>query len=237
MSVLALIPARAGSTGCVGKNTRRLGDATLIEHAAFCAFAVTDRVVLTTDIEGFAIAGATLIERPAELATGTASMLSVVQHALAQIPGDESDIICLLQPTAVFRTPAHIRRAIALLQETGADSVVSVVPLPLTHHPDWALRLHGGQLWQWCEDDSLRVVGDPAIGSRPRPTRRQDLTPLYKRDGTVYCLRRSTVAKGTLYGNHTQPLFLDPSETCELDTELDWQRVEARWKEREHARP
>jgi CMP-N-acetylneuraminic acid synthetase len=42
----------------------------------------------------------------------------------------------LLQPTQPFRKPEHVQQAIQLLQETQADSVVSVVPLPLTHSPD-----------------------------------------------------------------------------------------------------
>lgn len=166
-----------------------------------------------------------LVSRPADLAQDDTPMLAVVQHALAQIPGPPEQIICLLQPTAVFRTPEHVRKAIALLRETQADSVVSVVELPKTHHPRYTIS------WPPDEDDE-------PLGYRLRdmPPCRQDVKPVYIRDGTVYAFWRKTVTQhGTIYGQDCRPLILDPSESCELDTEADWAAVQARW-EREHAR-
>jgi CMP-N-acetylneuraminic acid synthetase len=62
-------------------------------------------------------------------------MIEVVQHAEPDPRDRGLDIIVLLQPTQPFRTPEHVQQAIRLLQETQADSVVSVVPLPLSHSP------------------------------------------------------------------------------------------------------
>ena len=227
--VIGLVPARLGSKGCPGKNLRVLGDLSLIDHALRCARRAhipAYELWLTTDYDypeeppdpeiAFRV-----ITRPSELAQDDTPMIAVVQHALQQIPGQPDDIIVLLQPTQPFRKPEHIRTAIALLQESGADSVVSVVPLPLTHSPDMLGAITaGGRLKPW--------------NNEAWPTRRQQATSAYMRDGTVYCFRRETVERhGTIYGKDCRPLILDPSESCELDTELDWAEVVARW-ERTH---
>ena len=83
--VIALIPARMGSKGIPGKNTRRLGGRTLIQRAIMAAVqAGIWPMYVSTDlshdewqrdgIEAYHIA------RPSELASDSASMLSVVQH-------------------------------------------------------------------------------------------------------------------------------------------------------------
>jgi hypothetical protein len=49
----------------------------------------------------------------------------------------------------------------------------------------------------------------------------------------VYAFWRRTVSRaGDIYGCPCLPLIIPPEQSCELDTEDDWQRVEARWKER-----
>jgi CMP-N-acetylneuraminic acid synthetase len=153
-------------------------------------------------------------------------MIAVVRHALQQIPGDPGDIIVLLQPTQPFRKPEHITEAIRLLRETQADSVVSVVALPLTHDWVFQFRIEGaGKLVPWIHRDWTHV-----------PACRQDVIQSYIRDGTVYAFLRRTVAQhGNIYGQNVRPLIIDPADSCELDTEEHWQAVERRWAEK-HAR-
>jgi CMP-N,N'-diacetyllegionaminic acid synthase len=225
--VIALIPARSGSKGIPGKNWRPLaGGLSCVELAIDCAQSVgVQRVCVSTDagVSAYTFRGAhgcdiQHIDRPPELAQDDTPMIAVVKHALEQIPGQPDDIIVLLQPTQPFRTPARVREAIQLLQSTGADSVVSVVPLPLTHHMLCQFMLRGGRI-------PHLVVG---FGRQ-----RQQLEQSYIRDGTVYAFRRATVERhGTIYGQDVRPLILEPHETCEMDTEADWHAVEARWNAR-----
>lgn len=242
MSVLALIPARSGSKGIPNKNLRTLGGKTLIQHAVDCARAAgIERVCVSTDIGGLDPyeLGADILHRPAELASDTAPMIDVVRHFLSEAallytatlpawtgkPVAQTlaeQIIVLLQPTQPLRRPEHVQRAIALLHESGADSVVSVVPLPLTHHPFAQFLNIGGRLVTWSEIpwSALSVC-------------RQGHEPTYIRDGTVYAFWRKTVAQhGTIYGQDVRPLIIDPADSCELDTEQDWMDLERRWKER-----
>ncbi len=244
MSVLALIPARSGSKGCKNKNFRQLGGKPLWRLALDCADAAGCDLLRVTsgwDTEFWNVPDQTgkygIIRRPDELCSDTASMLSVVQHALEQIPGPSEQVVVLLQPTQPFRTPEHVRKAITLLQETGADSVVSVVPVPLTHSPEFQCVINSGVI---IRSDAGKLEPYPVhehydetrMYVRDQPRRRQDVEQTYVRDGTVYTFRRSTVTRYDLYGSHVRPLILDPSESCELDTEANWQAVEARWNAR-----
>lgn len=243
MSELALIPARSGSRGCVGKNLRTLGGRTLIQRAIMCAVqGGVWPVYVSTDIphetwERDSIE-AYHIQRPAELAQDSTPMLDVVKHALQAIPGPDDQIVVLLQPTQPFRRPEHIQQAITLLRESGADSVVSVVKVPPTQSPELLCWI--GDLSRYlCPFDVMRGL----LGGEPRdwsivPTRRQDTKGgWYRRDGTVYAFRRATVEqKGSIYGNVVRPLIIDPADSCELDSESDWREVERRWKEQHEVR-
>jgi CMP-N,N'-diacetyllegionaminic acid synthase len=207
-----------------GKNFRRLGGAPLFEHAVRCAreagiparyvFVSTDAEIPDEPVLDIAY---NVKQRPAELAQDDTPMPAVVQHALQQIPGQPDDIIVLLQPTQPLRKPEHVQAAIALLRESGADSVVSVVALPKTHSPSMQSVMESGRLWPYLPQ------GYPAS--------RQQCIQTYIRDGTVYAFWRKTVDQhGTIYGQDVRPLIIPPEDTCELDTEADWAALEARWK-------
>jgi len=152
-------------------------------------------------------------------------MIDVVKDVVARTVGDT---YALLQPTQPFRTPAHIRAALGLLLLSGADSVVSVVELPASHNPQ-SLCVIGddGRLEPfWTVDNGLFTWADT-------PQRRQDVIPAWRRDGTCYVFKRSTVERhGTIYGADCRPLIIPAEESCELDTEENWAEVERRWAAR-----
>lgn len=233
-NVIAIVPARQHSRGIPGKNFRELGGLSLIEHAIDCAQAAqVPRVYVSTDagLDAYSFRGVhgcevDHIKRPAHLAQDDTPMYDVVKHAADTLGLRDDDIIVLLQPTQPFRKPEHVTRAVELLRETQADSVVSVVPLPLTHHPLFQLAMAPavlfppvGALVPWYQS-----------GLENLPSNRQDVPPTYRRDGTVYALLAKTLRSGHLYGDRAVPLILDPSESCELDTEDDWKAVTERWQ-------
>ena len=223
--VLGLIPARAGSKGLPGKNIRLLHGKPLLVYAAEAARAsgVVDRVVLSTDSEQIAEIGrASGLEapflRPAELAQDDTAMLPVIEHALTSLEeqGWAPQIIVLLQPTSPLRTPAHIRQSVDMLQETGADSVVSVIELPHHCSPDYVMRIEGNRLVPFLSDGK-------------RVTRRQDARLAYVRDGTVYTFWRRTLRdQGSLYGQDCRPMVIRASESLTIDDPEDWAEAERR---------
>jgi CMP-N,N'-diacetyllegionaminic acid synthase len=176
------------------------------------------------------------LPRPTELAQDDTPMIAVVQHALETLKLQPQDILTLLQPTQPFRTPDHVRAAVTLLQDSKADSVVSVTAVPLSCHPDQQLFIDGGNEGL-TRIASLYVASTLADASPASlPSRRQSLEPTYRRDGTVYAFWRKTVSRySTIYGQDVRPLIIPPDETCELDTLEDWATVERRWQERHAA--
>lgn len=221
--VLGVIPARAGSKGIPGKNERRLAGKTLVERAADAARAsgVVDRIVLSTDSESIAAIGRRAgVEvpflRPAELARDETPMQPVIEHAVLAVEdgGFQPDVVLVLQPTAPLRTGEHLARAVALLEQTGATSVVSVVEIPRHFSPQYAMRI---------EDGHLR----PFVPEGAALTRRQDAEAAYSRDGTVYATRRDVVVQEhDLYGSDCRALVLPAAEAVNIDTLEDWARAE-----------
>jgi CMP-N,N'-diacetyllegionaminic acid synthase len=156
--------------------------------------------------------------RPASLAADDTPMLPVIQHAVAALGdmGWDAEIVVLLQPTSPLRTAAHIREAVALLRQTGADSVVTVVEVPRHLSPDYVMRIDEGRL-------------RPFLPEGARVTRRQDARAAYSRDGTVYaCWRRTLDRLGDIYGNDCRPLVIDAAESLSIDSPADWDEAERR---------
>jgi CMP-N-acetylneuraminic acid synthetase len=216
LTTLALIPARSGSKGIPGKNVRMFAGRPLLAWATKVGRKVCDRAVVSTDDPTYAAAGRVdVILRPPGLATDETPMLPVIQHALKSLEPWRPDVVVLLQPTQPLRTPGHVRAALKLLEETGADSVVSVVEVPPHYRPEYVMTIHGvGCLHPYLANDS-------------NPTRRQDAQSAYSRDGTVYAIRRQTIEDGSLYGQDCRPLLIPRGESVNLDTEEDWTMAEA----------
>jgi CMP-N,N'-diacetyllegionaminic acid synthase len=122
-TVLAIIPARAGSKRLPGKNLRPLCGKPLIAwtiEAARQSRLITDLVCSTDDervMELCIEADVDVIVRPAELATDTATSESVIAHALM---GYEADYVCLLQPTSPLRIAEDIDACVAAAMRARA---------------------------------------------------------------------------------------------------------------------
>jgi len=202
---------------------RPLAGHTLLEYTARAAreSGVLDRIILSTDSPEIAEAGRLAglevpFMRPATLAADDTPMVPVVEHALTEVSRHDCspDIVVLLQPTSPLRRPDHIRDAVSMLRDTGADSVVTVVELPRQLSPDYVMRIEGGRLKAFLPDGA-------------RITRRQDARPAYSRDGTVYAFRRSTIERtGGIYGEDCRPLLIDARDSLSIDSPADWDEAE-----------
>lgn len=234
MNTLAIVPARGGSKGVPGKNVRPLAGRTLLDYVADAArrSGVVDRMILSTDSDEIAAAGRQAgldvpFMRPASLAEDETPMRDVVRHALDAVAagGDAPEVVVLLQPTSPLRRAAHIRRAVELLRESGADSVVSVVEVPRHLSPDYVMRIDGGRLQPFLPEGAFVL-------------RRQDARPAYVRDGTVYAFRREAFDRhGDIYGRDCRPLRMDPAESLSIDSPADWARAERILSDRAGAMP
>ena len=221
--LLILVPARGGSKGLPGKNTRPLGGLPLLAWTAraIAASGVAARAVLSTDDPGIAEVGrAHGLEapflRPAALATDTAGSFEVVEHAvdwLAREAGYRPSAVMLLQPTCPFRRPERLRQAIELLGRPDTEGVIGVRridrSLSVMYREDEGGALEPLAPW----DDRIR---------------RQDVRPLLTPSGTLYLVTAEALARHRrLFPPRLRPLPTDAVEAIDIDTAEDWALAEA----------
>lgn len=220
MRVLGLIPARGGSKGVPRKNIRLLCGKPLLQYTVEAALAAAslDRVILSTEDEEIAhvgrVCGAEVpFLRPAYLAKDLTPTLPVVQHALEELArqNDSYDAVCLLQPTNPLRRVGEIDCAVGLLEETGADSVISFVDVGEKHPARMKLV------------DSAGRVSNPSFAETHEGQRRQELPKFYLRDGSVYLTRTATLLeRNSFQGEDCRALIIPEERACNIDTPFDF---------------
>ncbi len=224
MRVLGIVPARGGSKGIPRKNVRYLCGRPLLAYTAEAALKARrlTRVVLSTEDEEIARVGREYglevpFLRPTELAQDDSPTLPVVQHVLRQLlaSGDSYDAVCLLQPTHPLRRAEDIDFCIGMLEDSGADAVVSVLPVPAEHNPHWTyFRAPGG---------NLRL----STGEASPIPRRQSLPPAFHREGSIYVTRAPVILEqNSLFGARLLGHEVDPAQSVNIDGPHDWQRAE-----------
>lgn len=150
--LLAIIPAREGSSRVPGKNVRRLAGHPLLAYSIAGAVesGLFSRIIVSTDSPAYAdIAkhyGAECPElRPVELATSLSPDIGFLRHTF-DLVGDGYDVFSILRPTSPFRTGAVITRAWEAFREVeGADSIRAVQ----------LCREHPGKMWVFDEGDTF----------------------------------------------------------------------------------
>lgn len=219
MRVLGVITARGGSKGIPRKNLTLVGGKPLLAYTAEAALAARrlTRVIVSTDDEEIAtVARQYGLEvpfmRPAELARDDSPSLGVVQHAVRETEanGERWDAVFILQPTNPLRLASDIDGAIELLEESGADSVISFVDIG-ERHPARMKFI----------DDAGRVV-DPPFAEAFEGQRRQDLPKMYLRDGSVYVTRHDVLMlQNSLKGQDCRAWLMPVERSCNVDTPFD----------------
>lgn len=223
--VLFLVPARGGSRGIPGKNLTRVDGASLVARAVICAHRFLrecplpeTRLVVDTDSEALAAeARAWHAEvpflRPEALAQDSTTTVESTLHLLDRLGADGwiPDTIVLLQPTSPLRTWGDLCACWTRMEETGAESVISVVDLD--RPPQLAMELGEGNVLGW-----LGSVAPPAPNSR-----RQDLAPAVSPSGAVYIVRAEALrSQGSfVVPGATIGVRCDDSTSHDVDTPQD----------------
>lgn len=234
MRVLGVVPARGGSKGVPRKNLREVGGRPLIAWTLDVAREASDalyRTVVSTDDEEIArvareLGGDVPWLRPGDLGGDKVPMLPVLRHALEAVEAEEGervDWVCLLQPTAPFRTADDVRVAVSLAAEGGCDSVISVVRV-FDVHPVLMKRIEDGRLLPFCVEEK-------------EGTRRQDYAPpAYMRNGCLYLTRRDVLLeRGSLWGEVIRPYVMPEERSVGIDNPLQVKLVDLLLREREAA--
>lgn len=237
-SVVALIPARAGSKRVTGKNVRPLAGHPVIAYTIASALdsGVFNAVIVSTDSQEYAdIArhyGAEVpFLRPAKLAGDVSPDIDWVEHALTTLAREERRFHCfsILRPTSPFRQAATIQRAWAAFDaDPVADSLRAVERC--TQHPAkmWVVR---GQ----------RMLPLLPFGPAAQPwhsSQYPSLPEVYVQNASLEIARTRVVfERRTIAGEVVLPFFTTGCEGFDVNDPLDWRIAEEIIRTREAALP
>jgi len=226
-SVIALIPARSGSTRVPGKNIRPLGEHPLIAYtiAAAAGSGLFGAVVVSTDDEETAAVarhyGAEVpFLRPAALAGATSPDIDWVEHALDELEaaGRRFECFALLRPTSPFRTADTIRRAWAVF--TGAAGVDSLRAVE-------KVRQHPGKMWVIRGERLLPLL---PFGPAEQPwhsSQMPSLPEVFVQNASLEIAWTRVVREGRTIAGHTLvPFLTDEREGFDINDRWDWQLAE-----------
>jgi CMP-N-acetylneuraminic acid synthetase len=223
LRVLAVVPARGGSKGIPLKNLRRVQGRPLVALAGDVAARVPeiDRRVVSTDHGDIAQAAReggldAPFMRPADISGDRIGDCEVLVHALLEterVDGLTYDIVVMLQPTSPLRTPENVTRVIQMLVDGRYDAVWSVSQTDSKAHPFKQLVVRDGLMDYW-DPRGREIVA------------RQQLEPVYHRNGIAYAITRSCLLdQKTIKGARTGACVID-GDHVSIDTEWDLELVQ-----------
>lgn len=187
--VLAITLARGGSKRIPHKNTAMLNGKPLLEYTIDAAHgsAYIDSYFVSTDCQKVmdvcSERGVRIIERPADLASDTATSADALLHA-SQFCGHHFDYIVELMTTNPFKTSDDIDSCLSALHHGRGvyNSVVSVARV-WDNHPSRLKYLDANGVMQ----DFFPEVPE---------SRRQDLVPAaYVRNGAIYATTAAALVR------------------------------------------
>lgn len=201
MSILAVIPARAGSKGIPNKNIRIVGGHPLVYYAirnAQQSRRITNIIVTTDSPEVGIIAsqmGVQVKWRDPALCTDDVTLDSVVFDAVPE--KKHWDYIVTMQPTSPTLKADTLDRAIEYAEQQELDTVISVFNDP---HLSWGI------------EDGKKV---PNYEMR---LNRQYLPPCYRETGAFVISRADIVTDKSRIGKRIDIYELSEEESRDIDT-------------------
>lgn len=217
MKILYLIPARAGSRGLPGKNTKILGGKPLVVHSIDFALKNIKKgdelCISTNDKEVLGIASdlgiAIPFERPEELASNFATSYDVIMHAINYYADNNKyfDSVLLLQPTSPYRNQDDFENLIESYDDE-VDMVVSVKKAK--ENPYFTL----------FEENEFGFLDKSKKGDFQR---RQDCPDVFAFNGSMYLIRITTLKNNTFSEFKKIKKIIMPEErSIDIDTMADW---------------
>jgi len=232
IKILAIIPARGGSKGVPGKNIIKFDGKPLIQYAVDCALNsnLLDKIIINSDDQSILDTvddknSERIIKelRPKELGSDNSSIVDVVLHTLTQIK-DKYDLVILLQVTSPLRTSRDIEEIVGLFtKDEKLEGVVSVVPMD---------DMNPARMYELGSESDLKPLMKEA-----EATRRQDLKPVYYRNGCFYAVKTEVlVQQKTFMPTYKRAYVMNPDHLLNIDSFRDVKLAEVlikAWKNKE----
>jgi CMP-N-acetylneuraminic acid synthetase len=119
----------------------------------------------------------------------------------------------MLQPTSPFRRPDHVTETVKKLIRGGYDAVWTVSETDSKAHPLKQLVIKDDML-DFYDQEGAKIIA------------RQQLTPVYHRNGVAYAITRDCIlSRKDIRGNRTSFVIID-EYMANIDTELDFKMAE-----------
>lgn len=222
-SFLAIIPARGGSKGIIGKNLKKIGKKPMIQFTIEAALSCINpnNILVTSDNDDIINLSTKLglavpFKRPEELSTDSAKTSDVIQHAIEFYQNKYNNLprnILLLQPTSPFRNLDDIRSAISKFNLSDKKTLVSAVE-PIQHPCDCILKNNDGKFQRLS-------VGDNIYG-------RQKYPEVLYIDGGIYIANTEYFLETQdLIGDDPEVYITNQFNAIDIDTpfDLEWARA------------
>lgn len=190
MKVLAIIPGRGGSKGVKGKNIRIIDGLPLIAYAINSAIESKklSRFIVNTDSDEIEQVArdykADVYRRLPELGSDSASIVPVILETIEALEqkGEFFDVVVLLQITSPIRTGKNVDEVIEMFEnDLDLTGVISIVPMHDVH----PARMYS------LDESHLMFPLNPEWET----ARRQDIPPVYYRNGCIYAIRTDVLKK------------------------------------------
>jgi len=221
--VLAVVPARGGSKGVPLKNIRPVNGIPLIAMTGKVVSQTPeiDRAVVSTDHAEIArVAQASGIDapfmRPETLSGDIIADWDVLVHALQEMERIDVctyDVVLMLQPTSPLRTPSQLQSVLSKLADENLDSVWTVTETDLKFHPLKQLKIENGRM------DYFDPRGGAIIA-------RQQLTPVYHRNGVAYAITRECLLDQKKIKGEKAGAVVITDDVVNIDTLDDFKTLE-----------
>ncbi|MFA9613547.1 MAG: acylneuraminate cytidylyltransferase family protein [Deltaproteobacteria bacterium] len=226
-SIVALIPARAGSKRVPDKNIRPLAGHSLIAYTISSALQsqVFSAVIVSTDSQLYGdIAGHYGAEvphlRPSELAGDLSPDIEWVEYTLRRLQenGRDYDCFSILRPTSPFRLPETIKRAWqAFLAGEGTDSLRAVEKC----------KQHPGKMWVVRGNRMVPIMPLTPSEQPWHSSQYQSLPEVYAQNASLeIAWSRVVFESRTIAGNVLMPFFTKDYEGFDVNSAYDWNLAE-----------
>jgi CMP-N,N'-diacetyllegionaminic acid synthase len=226
-SLVALIPARAGSKRVPHKNIRPLAGHPMIAYtiAAALQSGVFSAVIVSSNSDQVCdIArhyGAEVpFQRPAEFAGDLSPDIEWLAYTLSKLKesGRLFDCFSILRPTSPFRRPETIRRAWdAFLAEDGVDSLRAVEKC----------KQHPGKMWVVRGNRMMPLMPLSPAEQPWHSSQYQSLPEVYVQNASLeIAWTRVVFEERTIGGNVFMPFLTRDYEGFDINTPHDWALAE-----------
>ena len=221
--ILVVCPARGGSKGIPHKNLQPFLGVPLVARVGHMVVEISeiDRAIVSTDSEEIArVAKESGLDvpfyRPEDLSGDRISDLEVLSHALIETERLDKvhyDIVVMLQPTSPLRRTEHVQGTIDMLIDGDWDAVWTVSETDSKNHPLKQLTVDEGRL-DYYDQSGKQIIA------------RQQLVPVYHRNGVAYAIKRSCLLdQQSIKGERTGALVLE-GDMVSIDTYWDLELAE-----------